>query len=458
MKFIGLDIGTTSITGLVYSLEHKIVLCSITEESDARISGRQEEWEKLQDPEVICKVIGRILEELLQTEDDIMGIGLTGQMHGILYTGDIGHAVSPLYTWQDGRAGLPWDGDITYAQKLSGLTGYSVPPGYGLAAHYYNLQQGLVPASAVSFCTIADFVALQLTGGTTPVVDATQAAAIGCYSFSMGDFDYDAIEQAGIETGMLPVVVPSGTLAGHTPDGLPVYCSLGDNQASFLGSVPSPEQSVLINIGTGSQLSALLPDGEYDIEGMEMRPFPGGGRLAVGAALSGGKSYALLEQFYRDVIRKFTGEEPGEIYSFMERLLDNSVPSPQSLTVNTQFLGTRTHPELRGSIGQISLDNFTPANLAHGFLQGMADELYAYYEALTRVTGNVYTFIIGSGNALRLNNVLCGKVRTVFGLPFAFSLSIEEAAVGAALCAAAGNGCIPSFREAGQYIGLDQPE
>ncbi|MNE60295.1 hypothetical protein D3C80_1554320 [compost metagenome] len=88
----------------------------------------------------------------------------------------------------------------------------------------------------------------------------------------------------------------------------------------------------------------------------------------------------------------------------------------------------------------------------------MVEELFAFYKALIRVTGNSYTFIIGSGNALRLNHVLCEQVGKAFGMPFAFSLSIEEAAVGAALSAAAGGGFITGFREAGQYIGVDQPE
>lgn len=311
MKFIGLDIGTTSITGLVYSLEHKMVLCSITEECNTEVPGRHQEWERLQDAEVIFECAGRILEELIQTEENVLGIGLTGQMHGIVYTDNSGRHVSPLYTWQDGRAGLLGADGLSCAGMLSALTGYTVPSGYGLATHYYNLQHGLVPDTAVSFCTIADYVALRLTDSTTPVTDATQAAAIGCYSFLTEDFDYAAIERAGIDPGMLPRIVPSGTLAGHTPGGIPVYSSLGDNQASFLGSVPFPERSVLVNIGTGSQLSALFPEGEYTIPGIELRPFPGGGRLAVGAALSGGRSYALLEGFYREVIRSYTGEEPG---------------------------------------------------------------------------------------------------------------------------------------------------
>ncbi|WP_054940520.1 sedoheptulokinase [Paenibacillus ihuae] len=457
MKFIGLDIGTTSITGLIYDLEQKTVVYSVTEDSGTGTQEHREEWERLQDPESIIKRTSQILERLYSREKEISGIGLTGQMHGIVYTDSRGQHVSPLYTWQDGRAGLPIEDGSSYAQKLSETTGYTVAPGYGLATHYYNIQNGLVPAAAVSFCTIADYAALRLTGSRLPLIDPTQAAGIGCYSFDAGGFDYGAIERAGIHTGLLPQVVSSGTVIGTTSSGIPVYCSLGDNQASFLGSVPVPDESVLLNMGTGSQLSVLLPDGEYQLEGMEIRPFPGGGRLVVGAALSGGKSYALLEHFFRELITAYTGEAPGKLYSFMEQLLSDGETAGTELTVNTQFLGTRTNPEVRGSIGQISLDNFTPARLAHGFLQGMIDELYAFYTTLTCLTGSAFKHMIGSGNALRANAVLCAKAQSTFKLPLALSYSPEEAAVGAALYAAVGAGGVESFTEAGQYIGLELP-
>ena len=38
---------------------------------------------------------------------DIERIGVTGQMHGILYLDGEGNAVSPLYTWQDARGDAP---------------------------------------------------------------------------------------------------------------------------------------------------------------------------------------------------------------------------------------------------------------------------------------------------------------------------------------------------------------
>lgn len=452
----GLDIGTTSISGLLYDLEKRTILYSITEAQASLPFSLNQEWERLQDPELIVKQVEQILERLLAKQPDVSGIGLTGQMHGIVYLDKSGRATGPLYTWQDGRAGQLTGGmdSPTYAQQFSDLTGYTVAPGYGLATHYYNVSGQLVPERAVSFCTIADYIAMRLVNSEVPLIDATQAAGIGGFSLGTGDFDRNAIGMAGIDPSLLPQVVPSGTAIGSTAQGIPVYTSLGDNQASFLGSVPQPGESLLLNIGTGSQLSAWLPDCAKAPSAMEIRPFPGGGVLMVGAALSGGKSYALLEGFFRKLITAYTGEAPTDLYSLMSRLLSEEVPGSAStrLTVNTQFLGTRTDPEKRGSVEGITLENFTPGRLAHAFLQGMVDELRGFLAELEQQGAGTFSRLIGSGNALRSNPVLCAKAEAAFGLPLELGEHAEEAAVGAALCAAVGSGEIASFSEAGAYL------
>ncbi len=454
MRTIGIDIGTTSITGLVYDLEHRRVLHQITAKNSAHISGCGRVWERLQDPSVILDLVQGIFEQLLSREPEVRGIGFTGQMHGIVYTNAAGKHVSPLYTWQDGRGSVPYDEFHTHAEKLSEDTGYLVAPGYGLATHFYNLRHGLVPIEAVSFCTIADYAAMRLAESSEPVIDSTQAAGLGCYSIPNGAFDMAAIERSGIHTDLLPRVVQSGTLVGLTRQSVPVYTSLGDNQASFIGSVPLPEEALLLNIGTGSQLSAMLTDSIGSIEGLEARPYPGGGVLMVGAALSGGKSYALLEKLYRQVIEAYTGQPQAEVYPLLDKLLEDGPVTAEGPTVNPQFLGMRLNPEARGSVEGITLDNFTPGLLAHAFLQGITDELYAFYTTIEQMgSGKTWSRLIGSGNALRANPVLRSKVEARFGLPLILSAASEEAAVGAALCAAVGAGGIPSYREAGQYLG-----
>lgn len=457
MIMIGLDIGTTSISGLLYDLETRTVLHTMTEEQASKPFSPKHEWERLQEPGIILQQAERILGLLLSREPEAAGIGLTGQMHGILYIDQSGNPLGPLYTWQDGRGGQPCveDSSYTYAQKLSRLAGYHIAPGYGLATHYYNLQHQLVPEHAVQFCTISDYISMRLANSAAPLMDATQAAGIGGFNLQTGDFDQIALIKAGIDVTILPPVVPSGTAIGATPQGIPVYTSLGDNQASFLGSVPQPAGSLLLNIGTGSQLSAWLPEYNPAPSAMEVRPYPGGGVLMVGAALSGGRSYALLEGFFRQLITAYTGEAPADIYSLLAQLLteEPSGGKNTSLKVNTQFLGTRAEPGKRGSIEGITLDNFTPAGLAHAFLQGMIDELYGFLKDLEQQGSKGFTRLIGSGNALRSNPVLCAKAEAAFGVPLTAGAQTEEAAVGAALCAAVGSGVISSFREAGAFLG-----
>ncbi|NQX44226.1 hypothetical protein HQN87_02690 [Paenibacillus tritici] len=98
------------------------------------------------------------------------------------------------------------------------------------------------------------------------------------------------------------------------------------------------------------------------------------------------------------------------------------------------------------------MDNFTPGGLAHAFLQGMIDELHGFLKALESEGAKKFSRLIGSGNALRTNPVLCAKAEATFGLPLTLGEYAEEAAVGAALCAAVGSGAVTSFGEAGAYL------
>ena len=83
-------------------------------------------------------------------------IGVTGQQHGILYLDGRGEAVSPLYTWQDGRGGRRYRGEESYADWIRRETGCQVSPGYGLVTHFWLAQNGQIPERAAILCTICD--------------------------------------------------------------------------------------------------------------------------------------------------------------------------------------------------------------------------------------------------------------------------------------------------------------
>lgn len=430
MKTLGVDIGTTTIS-VVVSDEVRGVLAARNVKNDTFLPG--EAWERIQSPRKIWEIALSCIRAMLEQFPDIQAIGVTGQMHGILYLDREGNAVSPLFTWQDGRGDLPFDGERTWAAQLSQLTGYSLATGYGMVTHYYNTRNQLVPAEAVTFCTIQDYIAMRLAGASAPRMDATNAASLGLYDPMGQCFDTAAITKAGMDVSLLPALAQEPCL-GIGDLGIPVYTAIGDNQASFLGATEGNQDALLVNMGTGGQISVFTPT--YLRTGtLETRPFPGGGWLLVGASLCGGRSYALLENFFRQTAKMVTGEEIFA-YDAMARMMEEmGRPKDLPKTVTT-FQGTRQDPTLRGSISGLTAENFTPEHLIWSVMEGMAQELYGMYRGFLDQGGRKPACMIGSGNGLRKNKWLCQVFEEVFGCPMMLSQNDEEAACGAALYAA----------------------
>ena len=203
MKVLGLDIGTTTISAVVYEAGTG-VLTAKTVASESFIPG--ESWEKIQDPHIIYEKAMASVQQMLDLHPDIQAIGVTGQMHGIVYLDEAGDPVSPLYIWQDGRGDLPC-GDTTWAGRLSQITGYEVATGYGMVTHYYNLNHGLVHENAAVFCTIHDYLAMKLAGLTRPLTEPTDAASLGLFDGPKGCFDPKALEAAGIDDALVPGLI-----------------------------------------------------------------------------------------------------------------------------------------------------------------------------------------------------------------------------------------------------------
>lgn len=439
MCFIGIDIGTSSISSVAYDLK-KNKIESLTIANDSVIVS-EVLWEKTQSPDRIIEIVEEIMEDFSSRYPDIKGIGVTGQMHGILYLNEQGEAVSPLYTWQDGRGNQLYRENKTYAAYLSEETGYALATGFGLVTHFYNQVNGLVPGNAKRICTIMDYVVMKLAGQKTPLTDYSNGASIGFFDTKNLCFDHAALEKVGIDLSILPELSESATCCGYNKRQIPVYSAIGDNQAAFLGSVKDIHHSIHITVGTSSQIS-VYSDKFIKIPELDTRPFPGGGYILVGAALCGGQAFVMLKNFFEQTLRAFLPALSDEqlqaggldLYRVM-----TSVPYKEDVCdlpiVETLFDGTRFAPWKRGHIENISLSNFTPENLVLGFLKGISRELHDFYQRLPENIRHGKDVIVGSGNALKRNPLLCQAFEELFGCKLSFSLYQEEAAFGACLSA-----------------------
>ncbi len=446
MNVIGLDIGTTTICAVVTDSDTGEIKRCISIGNDSFIDGRAS-YEKIQSPMLILKKCTDIVEELYSEFAPIGCIGITGQMHGILYIDKGGNAVSPLYIWQDESGNQPYDENHTYASFLTELTGYKSASGFGCCTYFFHMKNSLVPPSAVCFCTIHDFIAMKLCDKVTPLIHTSDAASFGLFDLEKLCFDEDAVNKAGLDISLFPAVTKDFEIIGKYKDCVPVACAIGDNQASFLGSVSDMENSVLVNLGTGGQVSFLTANSSDS--GMEIRPCFLDKYLCVGASLCGGRAFAVLEEFLRKTAAFVTGQNVKSAYPAIDAFLADATEPSDSLTADTRFAGTREEPSLRGSIGNISVSNLLPENLILAVMNGMVTELFDMYESSDH---GDRTTLVCSGNGLRKNDALRVMYADRFSMNAVTPNHTEEASFGAALFAMTACGIKDSINDAQKLI------
>ncbi len=428
MYSIGIDIGTTSICAALMSPETGKIICTSMHLNDSFIE-TENSWEKIQDVSVITeKVLEVINGVLLNKPDDgeVISVGISNQMHGVLYIDADGEAVSPLYIWQDERGNLPYKGGKTYAQHLGSFAGY------GLVTDFYNRVNSIVPETAVGVCTIGDYIAMKLTKTKKPLMHVTNAASFGCFDIIKNQFT--------IDNGMLPKVTAEFEAVGEW-NGAKVCVAVGDNQASFIGSVNG--DAPLLNVGTGSQISYLNPI-PVTGENIESRPYDGKSYLVVGSSLCGGRAFSMLERFFASVVELATGEKCPSLYKQIDKLLEEKTET--DMIADSRFCGTRFDPTIRGSITNISQDNFTAGDLSVAMVYAIANELHSMY------TGSKTENIVCSGNGIRKNAALQKVASEIFSAKIKIPYYEEEAAYGAALTSLVAVGKVSDIKEAQNLI------
>ncbi len=424
MNVIGLDLGTTSICGVLVDCNDGSVIKSVTFQNKASMVSERS-FEKIQNGNIIAEQAREIADSLVDA--DTSAIGISNQMHGIIYTDGDGRALSPLYTWQDMRGAEKY-GDTTYAAKVGSF------PGYGLVTDFYNRENGLVPPDTVHIMSIGDFVAGNLTGQVSPM-HITNAASLGLFDIKTNCFTADLPHLPQVKAGF-------DTVGCYR--NIPVTVAVGDNQASFMGAVRENSHA-LVNVGTGSQISAYTLS-SHGGEGVEIRPFDGTGYLAVGCALCGGKAFSMAERFIAAAAKMVTGQEFGNVYDAIDNALKNKTDT--TMVADCRFCGTRSDPSSRGGLTNIGEDNFTPEDMLQAIVKGMADELYTLYKG----TDGVYSTIICSGNGARKNRALRIALSDTFGCDIQIPLYKEEAAYGAALTAMTGVGIYDDLDRARKLV------
>lgn len=449
---LSIDLGTSKLCAAVVDPGTGLALAVRSCANDTDVTGLADDLHE-QDPvrtrDLCLDLIEQALRDPAVAGHEIDAIGISGQMHGVLLVDRDLQPLSNLITWRDRRTAREGGGSI--GESLSLLddgagqrTGCKLAVGYGGASIRWLDRNDLLPSDSTAL-TIAGYVAASMTGVLS--IDETHAASWGILDLTQNTWDEQCVAQLGIRKNVLPPIRLSGLPLGELTEdcrqrlgiqGRATVCSpVGDCQASVIGCSGFSPDTIVVNLGTGGQIS--VPGKLCLSTLLDAWPMPFGSFLQLGAVLCGGWSYAYLRGFLQDTVREMCGVELSdeEVYARMNELAASAESGAGGLTVDTRFSGTRQDESIKGSISGIDTTNLTPANLCLALLEGLVGELHSIY--VTSSSPNARR-LIASGNAVRRNPVLRDVISRTFGIPSFMSSLPEEATRGAAYAAAVGAG------------------
>ena len=472
----GLDLGTTKLTAIAFDPDRGEVVCRTALPNEANITSAADrslgrsEWDAGQIVSRGFDCLRHLVRDLGSRRRELAAIGVTGQQHGTVLVNDLLQPLTPLINWQDRRGNelIPGSQE-TWVERARNLVGDGaiercgcrLQSGFLATILFWLQQQGRLPERGRA-CFIMDLFAAHLVGGRL-VCEPSAAGSSGVFAPATRSWDTLSLAALGIDPGWLPPIgeanQPLGPLAARwvreldLPGSIPVAPALGDHQASFVGSIGDRTQDVLVNVGTGAQVAIFTADRHF-APPVELRPFPVSGNLLSNVGLPGGWSYALLEQFFREVIRDFSGQEPtGPLYSRLNELAASVPDGALGLECTATFAGTRSDPHARGRFTGVSPQNFTPAHFTRALLEGMTAGLRAGLETVRQQAPQFQPQrLVAAGNGLRENRLLARLVTRGLGLPLVCTHHCEEAAVGSALTAGVAAGLFPDLATASRTL------
>ncbi|MHB1570409.1 MAG: xylulokinase [Solirubrobacteraceae bacterium] len=437
---VGIDVGTSGVKGLAIDPSGTVVASA---EAAYPLSTPRPGWAE-QDPEDWWRATQAVLAQLASAAGPPAGIGLSGQMHGLVALDEAGRVLRPAILWNDQRTG-PQCAEIESTlglERLIGLTGNRALPGFTapkllwLREHEPELY-----ARIARVCLPKDYVRLRLCGAhATDVSDAsgTLLLDVGARAWSA-----EVLEALAIPPQWLGEVLESPAVSGETEAGVPVAAGAGDQAAGALGvgvHRAADDAAASVVLGTSGVVFAALERFAADPQGrvhVFCHAVPGTWH-AMGVMLSAAGSLRWL----RDAAA------PGVPYDELTAAAAAWPPGVEGLTFLPYLAGERTpyaDPDARGAFVGLSIRHDRGA-LVRAVLEGVAFGLRDCLDLLVSLGVTPGLGRVSGGGAS--SELWLRIVASILELPLERLAVDEGAAFGAALLGGVAAGVWPDVSAA----------
>ena len=419
----GIDVGTSATKGLAITPDGEVIA---TEEAAYPLSTPKPGWSE-QNPEDWWRATQEVLENLERAAGAAAGIGLSGQMHGLVALDSNDDVIRPAILWNDQRTQAECDEiertiGLQRLIELTGnraLTGFTAPKILWLRHHepdnYKRIASVLLPK---------DYVRLRLTGEhATDVSDASGMLLLDVANRTWSD---EVVNALSIDPDWLATVLESPELSGQTTEhGTPVAAGAGDQAAGAVGVGVDRPGPVSVAVGTSgvvfAALDAFAADDQARIHAF-CHAVPGKWH-AMGVMLSAAGSLAWLRN----------ATDPDTPFDTLLKEADQWPPGAEGLIFLPYLAGERTphaDPDARGAFVGLSIRHDRGA-LTRAVLEGVAFALKDSLDLTKELGGTPELGRISGGGA---RSALWTRIiASVLELPLEPVAVDEGAAFGAAI-------------------------
>lgn len=350
---VGIDIGTQSTRAALLDLKGRVIASASTPQE---MQTPRPGWAE-QDPQIWWdSTVGNIRHALEQggvSPDRILGIGVSGQMHGTVPLSRQGKLLSSgVQLWCDKRSASLVDEfkatpGAAEAYRLAGSP--PVANWFGFKIKWLSVNQPEIYDQTWKFVLPKDFVNYKLTGAVA--TDYSEASGSFLMDATAKAWSQDLVDSLGVDIAKLPEIRPaSDAIGGVTAEaaaltglveGTPVVAGGGDMLCMLLAAgITQPGRASDVT-GTASVISVFTTAPVLDPRLMNLHHIMPGW-IPFGIIDSGGGS---LKWFKDELCQNEVGtaqQQGTEAYDLLNQLAGSVEPGAEGLLYFPYLMGERT--------------------------------------------------------------------------------------------------------------------
>lgn len=458
---LGIDIGTSGTKSVLFDASGTVVASNAQEYAlHQPFNG----WAE-QDPadwwRAVCSTCTAVIQQSGVDPAEIAGVGLSGQMHGLVMLDENQRVIRESILWCDQRTGAECS-QITRqvgAQRLleitanPALTGFTASKVLWVRNHepenFERCRKILLPKDYIRFMLTGEFA-----------TDVSDASGMQLFDVGKRCWSEEVLEKLGVDPAWLARVVESVEITGRvTPAaaaltglaaGTPVVGGAGDNAAAAVGMGVVVDGTAFTTIGTSGVVYAHTSQMKLDRLG-RVHTFcsavPGEWHV-MGVTQAAGLSLQWFRNQFCAEERQAAAAQGVDPYDLMNAEAAQIRIGADKLLYLPYLMGERTphlDPDCRGVFYGLS-GAHTRAHLIRAVMEGVTYSLQDCVSILEEMGVGFETMLACGGGGR--SPLWRGMLADMFGYPVETSTSSEAPALGAAILAGVGAGLFPSVQAA----------